>query len=99
MYRRGRPRAVYLYPLIAIILLVQAVLAVHDGVHATLVSDHCSIAQLSHGVSSPLPVDALSAPSRFIPPVVADQAPPLAVHSRAPSHTRIRAPPSQPSYS
>lgn len=98
MYRHGRPRAAYLYPLIAIILLVQAVLAVHDGVHATLVSDHCTIAQLSHGVSGPLPMDALSAPSRFIPPIAADEVPPLAVRARALSHTRIRAPPSQPSF-
>lgn len=98
MYRHGRPRAAYLYPLIALILLVQAVLAVHDGVHATLISDHCSIAQLSHGVSSPVPVDALSAPTRFMPPVAADEAPPLAVRTQTPSHTRIRAPPSQPSF-
>ena len=80
------------YLSIALLLFAQTVIAIHDGLHANVVQDHCEIAQLLQVSPSSIPAVApfelphmVPVPVEVVVPVAV-----IRVHFR---HVQIRAPP------
>ena len=80
------------YLSIVLLLFAQTVIAVHDGLHANVVQDHCEIAQLLQVSPSSIPSVAPFELPHAVPVQVEVVAPAVVirVHFR---HFQIRAPP------
>ena len=87
---RNFVRTVYLS--IALLLFAQTVIAVHDGLHANVVQDHCEIAQLLQVSPSSIPTSASLELSHVAPVQVEVATPVVVIHVHF-RHFRIRAPP------